>query len=103
MRTRKARIDISQKAGGRCFGPRFTKFLHGAQQFAALGDVVVGSSQNVITCGVWSVLRTCLLVGTSFMYRFYRLDQLVFHHQGMRGDVLELPCLTIFSLTVQWL
>ena len=87
-----AEIDISQKAGGRCFGPRFTKFLHGAQQFAALGDVVVGSSQSVIACGVWSVLRTCLLVSTSFMYRFYRLVQLVFHHQGMRGDTLELPC-----------
>ncbi|CAN9474263.1 unnamed protein product [Alternaria alternata] len=36
-----AEIDISQKAGGRCFGPRFTKFLHGVQQFAALGDVVI--------------------------------------------------------------
>jgi hypothetical protein len=57
-----AEIDTSQKAGGRCFGPRFTKFLHGAQQFAALGDVVVGSTQNVVACGVWSVLRICLLV-----------------------------------------
>lgn len=57
-----AEIDISQKAGGRCFGPRFTKFLHGVQQFAALGDVVIGSSQNVVACGVWSVVRMCLLV-----------------------------------------
>jgi hypothetical protein len=57
-----AEIDASQKAGGRCFGPRFTKFLHGVQQFAAIGDVVVGSSQNVIACGVWSVVRMCLLV-----------------------------------------
>jgi len=62
-----AEIDVSQKAGGRCFGPRFTKFLHGAQQFAALGDVVVGSSQNVIACGVWSVLRMCLLVCFSIL------------------------------------
>jgi hypothetical protein len=57
-----AEIDVSQKAGARCYGPRFTKFLHGAQQFAALGDVVVGSSQNVIACGVWTVIRMCLLV-----------------------------------------
>jgi hypothetical protein len=57
-----AEIDVSQNAGARCYGPRFTKFLHGAQQFAALGDVVVGSSQNVIACGVWTVVRMCLLV-----------------------------------------
>ena len=57
-----AEIDASQKAGGRCFGPRFTKFLHGAQQFAALGDVLVGGSQNLVACGVWSVVRMCLLV-----------------------------------------
>jgi hypothetical protein len=57
-----AEINASQKAGGRCFGPRFTKFLHSAQQFAALGDVLVGSSQNLVACGVWSVVRMCLLV-----------------------------------------
>ena len=62
-----AEIDVSQKAGGRCFGPRFTKFLHGVQQFAALGDVVVGSSQNVVACGVWSVVRMCLLVSLSIV------------------------------------
>ncbi|CAN9200387.1 unnamed protein product [Alternaria alternata] len=60
-----AEIDISQKAGRRGFGPRFTKFLHGAQQFAALGDVIVGSSQNVVACGVWSVVRMCLLATTN--------------------------------------
>lgn len=57
-----AQIDRSRKPGGRCFGPRFTKFLHGVQQFAALGDVVVGGSQNIIACGVWSVVRMSLLV-----------------------------------------
>ena len=62
-----AEIDVSQKAGGRCFGPRFTKFLHGVQQFAALGDILVGGSQNLIACGVWTVVRTCLLVRPSMI------------------------------------
>ncbi|EKG09443.1 NACHT domain protein [Macrophomina phaseolina MS6] len=59
-----AEIDrrIHNKAGGRCFGPRFINFLQGAQQFAALGDVVVGGSQNIIACGVWSLVRMSLLV-----------------------------------------
>jgi hypothetical protein len=59
-----AEIDcqMSRKAGRRCFGPRFTNFLQGVQQFAALGDVVVGGSQNLIACGVWSMVRMSLLV-----------------------------------------
>lgn len=59
-----AEIDrqISRKAGGRCLGPRFTNFLQGVQQFAALGDVVVGGSQNMVACGVWSLVRMSLLV-----------------------------------------
>src|SRR4051812_35218906 len=31
--------------GGRCFGPRLTNFLQSVQQFAALGDVIIGGSQ----------------------------------------------------------
>ncbi|KAH6611849.1 hypothetical protein C7974DRAFT_323779, partial [Boeremia exigua] len=52
-----AEIDrrISDKFSGRCYGPRFTNFLQGVQQFAALGDVLVGGSQNLIACGVWSL------------------------------------------------
>lgn len=59
-----AEIDrqISRKVGGRCFGPRFTNFLQGVQQFAALGDVIVGGSQNIIACGIWSLVRMSLLV-----------------------------------------
>ena len=48
--------------GGRCFGPRLTNFLQAVQQFAALGDIIVGGSQNLIACGVWSVVRISLLV-----------------------------------------
>lgn len=60
-----AQIDrrLSGKTG-RCLGPRFTNFLSSAQQFAALGDVIIGGSQNIIACGVWSVVRTAILVRT---------------------------------------
>lgn len=59
-----AQIDrlASPKPGCRCFGPRFTSFLQAVQQFAALGDVIVGGSQNIIACGVWSIVRMSLLV-----------------------------------------
>ncbi|KAF2727291.1 hypothetical protein EJ04DRAFT_140396, partial [Polyplosphaeria fusca] len=53
--------QMSKKFGGRCFGPRFTNFLQGVQQFAALGDVVVGGSQNLVACGVWSLVRMSFL------------------------------------------
>ncbi|KAL8371899.1 hypothetical protein RB595_001618 [Gaeumannomyces hyphopodioides] len=46
---------------GRCFGPRFSNILQTTQQFAALGDVVVGASQNIIACGIWSLVRMTLL------------------------------------------
>lgn len=49
--------------GGRCFGPRLTNILQAVQQFAALGDIIVGGSQNMIACGVWSLVRMTLLVG----------------------------------------
>ena len=59
-----AQIDrlASRKGCRRCFGPRFTNFLQAVQHFAALGDVIVGGSQNIIACGVWSLVRTSLLV-----------------------------------------
>ena len=47
---------------GRCFGPRLTNFLQAVQQFAALGDVIIGGSQNLIACGVWTIVRMSLLV-----------------------------------------
>ncbi|KAI9861740.1 MAG: hypothetical protein M1813_005089 [Trichoglossum hirsutum] len=59
-----AEIDrqASGNVGGRrCFGPRMTNFLQAVQQFAALGDVIVGGSQNIIACGVWSLVRMSLL------------------------------------------
>jgi hypothetical protein len=61
-----AEIDYhaSRKIGtGRCFGPRLTNFLQAVQQYAALGDVIIGGSQSLIACGVWSLVRMSLLVG----------------------------------------
>ncbi|KFY79296.1 hypothetical protein V499_01712 [Pseudogymnoascus sp. VKM F-103] len=54
-----AEVDYcaSNKSGrGRCFGPRMTNFLQAVQQFAALGDIILGGSQNIIACSVWSLL-----------------------------------------------
>ncbi|KAI1075988.1 hypothetical protein F5B20DRAFT_557779 [Whalleya microplaca] len=47
--------------GGRGFGPRLTNVLEAIQQFAALGDVIVGGSQNIIACSVWALVRFSLL------------------------------------------
>lgn len=65
-----AEIDrqISKKYGGQCFGPRFTYFLEGVQQFAALGDVIIGGSQNIIACGVWSLVRMTILVSAQELF-----------------------------------
>lgn len=49
-------------AGRRCFGPRLTNFLGAVQSFAALGDIIVGGSQNIVACGVWTLVRMSLLV-----------------------------------------
>ncbi|KAF5851631.1 hypothetical protein GGP41_004435 [Bipolaris sorokiniana] len=53
-----AEVDrrTSKKFSSACFGPRFTNFLHGVQQFATLGDIMVRGSQNLLACGVWSLL-----------------------------------------------
>jgi len=70
-----AEVDrqVSMKYSGQCFGPRFTYFLQGVQQFAALGDVVVGGSQNLVACGVWSLVRMSLLVRTLNLYPCHSL------------------------------
>ncbi|KAL8337978.1 hypothetical protein RB598_006725 [Gaeumannomyces tritici] len=62
---------------GRCFGPRFSNILQTTQQFAALGDVVVGGSQNIIACGIWSLVRMTLLVVANFHSYFEKLSDLL--------------------------
>ncbi|KAK0656208.1 hypothetical protein B0T16DRAFT_451810 [Cercophora newfieldiana] len=56
----------------RCLGPRFTSVLQATQQYAALGDVIVGASQNILAAGIWSLVRVSLqlVVGlTSYLER----------------------------------
>jgi len=54
---------VSEKARSlRCFGPRLTNVLQAVQQFAALGDIIIGGSQNLVACGVWALVRMTLLV-----------------------------------------
>lgn len=52
----------SEAVNRRCFGPRITSFLSTLQQFAALGDVVVGGSQNLAAAAIWGAVRMSLLV-----------------------------------------
>lgn len=61
-----AEVDAQAKrrlGSGRCFGPRLTYLLQTVQQFAALGDILIGGSQNLVACGVWSIVRMAILVG----------------------------------------
>jgi ankyrin repeat domain-containing protein 50 len=55
-------VDKSASSGGVRKSYRMLNFLHGVQQFAALGDVIIGGSQNILACGVWTILRMSLLV-----------------------------------------
>ncbi|KAF5550718.1 heterokaryon incompatibility protein het-E-1 [Fusarium mexicanum] len=73
-----AEIDLkatNKHGSGRCFGPRMTNLLQAIQQFAALGDVVVGGSQNLIACGVWAAARMTVHVITGY---FSYLEKLSF-------------------------
>lgn len=61
-----AEIDrCASRRGRRCFGPRLTNLLQAVQQFASLGDIIIGGSQNLIACGVQSLIRMSLLVGNT--------------------------------------
>ncbi|CEI70509.1 hypothetical protein FVEN_g992 [Fusarium venenatum] len=74
-----AEIDLkatSKHGRGRCFGPRMTNTLQAIQQFAALGDIVVGGGQNLIACGVWAVARLTLHVITGYYTYLENLSQL---------------------------
>ncbi|KAL8295977.1 hypothetical protein RB600_001460 [Gaeumannomyces tritici] len=75
-----AEVDLRAARGGhrgRCFGPRFSNILETIQQFAALGDTVVGGSQNIIACGVWSLVRMTLLLVVNFHSYFDKLSTLL--------------------------
>ncbi|KAH9215236.1 hypothetical protein DL95DRAFT_425150 [Leptodontidium sp. 2 PMI_412] len=63
---------VTRKRGsGGCFGTRMTNFLYAVQQFAAIGDVIIGGSQNLITCGIWSLVRISLLNLQSHLVEYF--------------------------------
>ncbi|KAH7011275.1 hypothetical protein EDB80DRAFT_711484 [Ilyonectria destructans] len=75
-----AEIDrrISGKLSGRRgLGPRLTNILQAVQQFAALGDIIIGGSQNMIACGVWSLVRLTLLSLVNFFSCLEKLSTLL--------------------------
>jgi ankyrin repeat domain-containing protein 50 len=53
-----------QRGIHKCAAPRLMKVLTACQRFAAIGDVLIGGSQNLIACGVWSAVRLSLQVST---------------------------------------
>ncbi|KAJ5448381.1 hypothetical protein N7445_003202 [Penicillium cf. griseofulvum] len=61
-----AEIDRISGKKRRCLGPRLTNILQATQQFAALGDIIVGGSQNLLACGVWSIMRMSILFVLDF-------------------------------------
>jgi ankyrin repeat protein/Cdc6-like AAA superfamily ATPase len=63
--------------GRRCFGTRLVNVLRAIQQFAALGDVIVGGSQNILACGVWSLVRLMLLTVVNFSSYLEKLSALL--------------------------
>lgn len=54
--------EINKSTSKASIGPRFTNMLMAVQQFAAIGDIIVGGSQNLPACGVWCVVRFSLAV-----------------------------------------
>lgn len=54
--------EMNKRTPKAAIGPRFTNMLMAVQQFATIGDVIIGGSQNLPACGVWCVVRTSLVV-----------------------------------------
>ncbi|KAF4761640.1 hypothetical protein N7455_001641 [Penicillium solitum] len=71
-----ADIDRASGQNGRCLGPRLMNLLQAVQKFAALGDVIVGGSQNLIACGIWTIVRTSLQLLTTFSSYLEKLSML---------------------------
>lgn len=71
-----AEFDRTCAKGGRCFGPRLVNMAQAVQQFTALGDIIVGGSQNIVACGIWTVFRMSLLVSIGVRVRETRLPKI---------------------------
>ncbi|KAI0870903.1 hypothetical protein GGS24DRAFT_504322 [Hypoxylon argillaceum] len=67
----------STGGGWRCFAPRITKVLQSLQEFVSVGDILIGGSQNLIACGVWSVVRLSLLTAARVSSYLEKLSDLL--------------------------
>jgi ankyrin repeat domain-containing protein 50 len=70
-----AEINKASRSG-RCVGTRFTNVLNSIQLFAALGDIIIGGSQNLIACGVWALVRMTLQMAGGSIAFFEKLSEL---------------------------
>ncbi|GKZ46197.1 hypothetical protein AbraIFM66951_009104 [Aspergillus brasiliensis] len=71
--------EINRSAGlqGRCFGSRLTNILQAVQEFAALGDIVLGASQSLLACGIWALVRMSLLSIVKYSTYFEQLSAML--------------------------
>ncbi|RAK90249.1 ankyrin [Aspergillus costaricaensis CBS 115574] len=71
--------EINRSAGlrGQCFGSRLTSILQAVQEFAALGDIVLGASQSLLACGIWAVVRMSLLSIVKYSTYFEQLSSML--------------------------
>lgn len=44
-------------------------YVQAIQKFAALGDIIIGGSQDLMACGVWTIARMALLVNFAVLLR----------------------------------
>ncbi|RSL49755.1 hypothetical protein CEP54_012262 [Fusarium duplospermum] len=61
----------------RPYGTRLVAILERMRQFAPIGDVLVGGSQNLIACGVWAVVRLSLETSLSFLSYFENVTSMM--------------------------
>jgi hypothetical protein len=61
-----AEVDMvargKQKGSSRTFGPRLTNFLEAVQEFASIGEVVLGGSMSSLATSVWLIVRLTIMV-----------------------------------------
>ncbi|KAF4951596.1 hypothetical protein FGADI_7371 [Fusarium gaditjirri] len=61
-----AEVDVvamgKHKGIGRGFGPRLTNFLEAVQQFASMGELVLGGSVSLLAASVWLTVRLTLMM-----------------------------------------
>ncbi|RDW90064.1 ankyrin repeat domain-containing protein [Aspergillus mulundensis] len=72
-----AEINRATGTGGQCYGPRLTNVLQAVQEFAALGDIVLGGTQNLLACGVWGLVRMTFLSIVKYSTYLERLSMML--------------------------